>query len=128
MGTNYYAHKNACPTCGRGEAVHIGKSSCGWCFSLHIHPEDGIQNLDDWKREWSKPGVVIKDEYGKTVTPSDMEDCIACRAGHGRLTDAWLAENHAERGPHGLARHRIEPGRCVGHGTGTWDLLVGEFS
>lgn len=50
MGTNYYLHtKPDCECCGRGfEPLHIGKSSGGWCFSLHVMPEDNINTLDDW--------------------------------------------------------------------------------
>ena len=42
MGTNYYFEDSSevCECCGRGaESLHIGKSSGGWCFSLHVMPE-----------------------------------------------------------------------------------------
>jgi hypothetical protein len=59
-----------------------------------------------------------------------------------RYSDVWFDEkkwglyrdeahfhliNQSCRGPNNLLRHQI--GRyCVGHGAGTWDLIVGEFS
>ena len=71
MGTNYYLHRNVCAHCGRGdEALHIGKSSAGWCFSLRVHPEEGIHDLPDWERELV--GGKIQDEYGETFPPVEL--------------------------------------------------------
>ena len=62
MGTNYYLYqKPDCECCGRPfEPLHIGKSSAGWCFALHIMPEDGISTLLDWCALWSAPGAFIR--------------------------------------------------------------------
>lgn len=111
MGTNYYLHSEVCPACGRSdEPLHIGKSSAGWCFSLHV--TDEITSLDDWRKEWSKPGRVIRNEYGADVSAGDMEACITRRAaGPGRE----------------LIRHELD-GRWIAHGDGTYDLIRGEFS
>jgi hypothetical protein len=131
MGTNYYLHTEVCPHCGRSdEPLHIGKSSAGWCFSLHVYPDKGISTLEDWKDIWSNPKSVINDEYSRTVTPEDMLDTIANRYWHGvqNTSHRWLAENYAEIGPNHLARHAISEGHCIGHGEGTWDYIVGEFS
>lgn len=110
MGTNYYHHKAApCPTCGhQDEPRHIGKSSGGWVFALHVYPEQGISDLPDWQREWATG--TIKNEYGDTLTPQEMLS---------RIT---------ERSKEWLRRDRIDGRHCVGHGSGTWDLIVGEFS
>lgn len=138
MGTNYYLHKNVCAHCGRGdEPLHIGKSSAGWCFGLHIIPEHGIRDLPDWEREWSTG--VIKDEYDRVVTPEEMRNIITNRGSedstkwekewwHGYGSEAGFhASNESERGPRGMLRARI--GRfCSGHGAGTWDLFEREFS
>ena len=143
MGTNYYLHdKPDCECCGRPyEPKHIGKSSAGWCFSLHVMPEDGINTLDDWRRLWSTPGAYILDEYGRSVPAADMEDWITKRGRDSDWSDPrrWSgpfgysseaefhARNMSERGPNGLLRHQI--GRhCIAHGEGTWDYIVGEFS
>lgn len=113
MGTNYYLHeREPCECCGREfKAMHIGKSSHGWCFSLHVDPNDNVQSLDDWRRLWSQPGARIVDECGAHITPEAMEQTITNRS-------------H----PHGLTRSRIDGYHCVGHGEGTWDYITGEFS
>lgn len=134
MGTNYYLEATPpppCPCCGRGyetQRLHIGKSSGGWCFSLHVIPEEGINSLADWQKRWSLPGFVIRDEYGDTHTSEQMLSVITVRAwGRAQQSASWYAQNHAVPGPNGLARHQI--GRyCVGHGEGTWDLIPGDFS
>lgn len=109
MGTNYYLHeKPDCECCGRPfEPLHIGKSSGGWCFALHVMPEDGINSLADWQERWNKPGAFIRNEYGETVSVQDMEDVITNR-------------------PMDTKRH--DDRYCVGHGPGTWDYINGEFS
>lgn len=66
MGTNYYAHLNACPTCHRSDKLHIGKS-------LHIvrgHPwnePEPIATFADWRRLLADPTAVVWDEYGQVV-------------------------------------------------------------
>jgi hypothetical protein len=164
VGTNYYLLKGGtspCPTCGHAEppiSEHIGKSSGGWCFSLHVGPfEDGetgqgsYRDLEDWKAEWSKPGARIEDEYGRAVDPDEMYQIIADRKGRDPGKDGkeeywpkgwWESpissrykseedfhrSNHSRRGPSGLLRCREDGCRCVGHGSGTWDMITGEFS
>jgi len=63
MGTNYYAQQDSCRHCGRCnkyDRYHIGKSSGGWNFSLHVKgpqehaanhelPEGKFSCLEDWK-------------------------------------------------------------------------------
>lgn len=131
MGTNYYLHVGVCPTCGRAEEVlHIGKSSAGWCFALHVLPERGINTLADWEQEWgpSRHYREIRDEYGEVVTPEELLRSITERSWEDSepQSPAWYMENHAEPGPKGLARHRIGQ-HSVGHGPGTWDYVLGEF-
>ena len=134
MGTNYYLYpKSPCRECGRPyEPKHIGKSSGGWCFSLHVIPEEGINHLEDWEKLWSQRGAVIKDEYGHKMGRADMKNIITERgiisAGPPHAGDRWLAKNSAENGPNGLVRRRIDSKFCIGHGNGTWDLMEGEFS
>ncbi len=140
MGTNYYwYHKPDCQCCLRSfDSLHIGKSSSGWCFSLHIIPEEGINCLDDWRARFSIEGSHIKDEYGDAVSVSDMLSIITEREGRNDYWDRFAcygykseadfhARNFSERGPNGLIRHRLND-RCISQGKGTWDCIVGEFS
>lgn len=112
MGTNYYLKetpKPPCECCKRPYEtpnLHIGKSSAGWCFSLHVMPEQGIDSLADWQREWAKPGTHIVDEYGRRIPTEDMLSIITERGGH-------------------LVRHKDRHARYGGR---TYDLIKGEFS
>lgn len=129
MGTNYYLHENVCAHCGRSDdPLHIGKSSAGWCFGLHVIPEEGLTDLRAWQERWARGGE-IRDEIGTVVSPEEMMAIITDR--RWNYARAWTASeyngNNAEPGPNGLVRHRV--GRyCLGHGAGTWDLIPGEFS
>jgi hypothetical protein len=48
-------------------------------------------------------------------------------APYGGSWDTFHRQNDSEPGPKGMLRHRIGS-FCVGHGSGTWDLCLGEFS
>lgn len=130
MGTNYYLYpKRPCPCCGRPyESLHIGKSSGGWVFALHVIPEEGIHSLADWRLRWSAPDAEIQNEYGDTISPAEMLSIITERSWDKplRWTAAMYKRNQAEPGPHGLVRSR-ESATCT-HGPGTYDLVLGDFS
>jgi hypothetical protein len=113
MGTNYYLHQRPdCECCGRSFVpLHIGKSSAGWAFALHVIPEDRIESLDDWRALWGAPGAYIKNEYGERIPIADMELIVTVR-------------NH----PRGLRRSDLDGLRCIGYGEGPWDYITGEFS
>lgn len=129
MGTNYYIEVGAiCPHCGAGgEKKHIGKSSAGWVFSLHVYPDEGINALKDWLPLLREN--PIHDEYGRDITYDDMMDQICNRNRTAKYIpdEHWYIENHAEPGPNNLARHKIDC-HCIGHGEGTWDYIIGDFS
>lgn len=134
MGTNYYLKQNVCPHCKRGdESLHIGKSSCGWHFSLHVIPELGINDLPDWEKLW-RDGVII-DEDGNIVTPEEMLKVVKdrgrekhdnCYYGYKSRKEFYRL-NHCQDGLNNLVRHTLGNG-CVKHGEGTWDCIVGDFS
>ena len=131
MGTNYYLYREpACKHCGHHgqEPLHIGKSSSGWCFSLHVLPEEGIASLEDWQRAWTAPAVSIEDEYGDAITPEQMLGIITHRSGRvAQHEPGYLAQNHAVDVPEGLLRHQMDGSHCIGHGDGTWDFITGTF-
>lgn len=132
MGTNYYLHRNCCDHCGRGagKPLHIGKSSAGWCFTLHVMPDPGyetddpiINTLDDWKKLFAEKGARIEDEHGDEVTVEEMLKTITERSWSGTHP-----VREGNPGPNGLTRHTIDYRYCIGHGEGTWDYCPGEFS
>lgn len=128
MGTNFYWHeKPPCEHCGhQPEGRHIGKSSAGWCFSLHVYPDEAINDLPDWQRLYEQG--EIRDEYGVVLSAEEMTGRITHRGWSRPPDDSFsYAANHAMAGPNNLVRHQIN-GHCIGHGEGTWDLIVGEFS
>lgn len=127
MGTNYYLRYNQCEKCGHLEEKHIGKSSVGWCFALHVYPDEGINDLLEWEVLW-KIGDIY-DEYERKITSAEMKRIITERKWKGTVLDrGWYFSNNAEPGPNGLARSKIDGSHCIGHGAGTWDLEVGDFS
>lgn len=134
MGTNYFWYeKSPCPHCGRPyEPLHIGKSSAGWCFSLHVYPELGINTLNDWRKKLFSKGC-IKNEYDELISYEVMMAIITDRrSGRGPISneelDQILKDNHAVAGPNNLLRHRVDGRFCIGHGDGTFDYIIGEFS
>jgi hypothetical protein len=139
MGTNYYLSPNCCIHCGRGdEKKHIGKSSGGWTFSLHVYPEDGIKDLLDWIPFFEAKGSKILDEYDREISGDMMLGIIRDREGKERDWDkspsgysSWEEfhrRNYSEKGPNGLLRFKVADHHCIGHGEGPWDLITGEFS
>lgn len=142
MGTNYYSVRRGVDyksvlsfwdLRGTEDCIHIGKSSAGWCFSLHVVPELGINALEDWIRMFIEPDRIIVDEYHEIVPFDRMMGTITQRGSLRTLVedDEFLRKNHAVPGPNGLYRHRLDHTRqfgCVGHGEGTWDMIFGEFS
>lgn len=128
MGTNYYLQeKPPCGECGREfERLHIGKSSAGWCFALHVIPELGINDFPDWVARWSKPGAIITDEYDRVVEPAVMRNTIVDRVPRTITLNSDIP-NSGTNLCYGLIRHKIDR-YCTGHGDGTYDFIVGEFS
>ncbi|MEE4144919.1 MAG: hypothetical protein V2I26_08975 [Halieaceae bacterium] len=151
MGTNFYHIKLGtwpCLLCGHTEPpekLHIGKSSAGWCFALHVIPEKGLNLLSDWESLFNSNAGRIEDEYGTPIEPGEMMEIITKRRsdrewGEGRWWNYSILgrpspyeseadfhdKNNSLRGPNGLLRRRIG-WYCIGHGEGTWDLVRGDF-
>ena len=143
MGTNFYFHY------AEHEPLHIGKSSVGWVFALHVYPDDGINDLGDWLRFLDTQDGRILDEYDSAVPVPDMVVIITKR-GRDDGEKQWQKSpygysswdnfhylNHSIPGPRGLLRSKVESrgshrqsftNGCVKNGEGTWDCMVGEFS
>ena len=142
MGTNYYLVKGDWPEplvpraplavdiaaiaeLARPATIHIGKSSYGWAFSLHVYPEVGIRTWDKMAELITlleRDGWRIEDEYrGRIPVVGNGHDVtiwdIIKRSG-GRWKPA-----HSE-----YSRHTVDGRHCIGHGEGLWDYCVGDFS
>lgn len=147
MGMNYYLKKEpfkCCPHCGQTmdepETIHIGKSSGGWCFSLH-GIEGYAMSLEEWIPHFYELPII--DEDGTEFTPQEMIakirdrglpdtieerlERVKAKTGHVLYGSAeeMLRRNHATLGPNNLMRH----GNATIHGGNEpWDLVIGEFS
>lgn len=128
------------------KGLHIGKSSGGWCFSLHVHPTLKINSLKDWKKLFDQ-GLILN-EYMDHISTEDMLKCILEREGSPQAPrnetqfnqlinsinsiyksfDDYLNKNHAKLGPYNLLRHKVDGIHCIKNGKGTYDLIIGEFS
>ena len=112
MGTNFYLNvveKGAT----LADQLHIGKSSAGWRFALHVMPERGINDLDDWLKIIQGERIcIITDEYGRILSLDELLTTITKRHWQGSVKY--------------LRRHTDS--RCISHGVGTWDCIVGDFS
>lgn len=149
MGCNFYLHgleeTIPCPHCGQDISeppLHIGKSSGGWVFALHVIPERDLNSLDDWMALLRKhePTTEIRSEEGEVLSIAELNDRIVDRRWHHSVEDrdfpdGWYRSlkdfyerNCAEPGPNNLIRSKVDGVYCVGHGEGTWDLRAGEFS
>lgn len=136
MGTNYYVQTGPlCPHCGRGPVeLHLGKSSSGWVFGLHVYPDMGINTLADWIEYWRDKHIM--DECGASISPEDMIRFITERSFGDRTHapygysswDEFHSRNYSEDGPNNLVRHRVDGTHCIAHGEGTYDYIVGAFS
>ena len=157
MGTNFHLIYNEmvdveCPCCGHTKKErkkrHLGKSSGGWYYALHVYPEELLGTFDDIRQhvyEVLEQGGHIEDEYGGVVPVEDWLQCVTVRSakhpvdyqrdlaeafGHRRYQSVkhYLDAMQAVEGPNNLLRAKIDGMRCIGHGTGTCDYMVGNFS
>ena len=134
MGTNYYVKNSLNP---ETDFLHIGKSSGGWFFMLHVVPEMGLNDLPDWVNYFE--GREILDSGGNRIFTDEMVNIISKRSGDvvtpepGNFSRydgfaSMLQRNGAiyVKDKRLIRRKFIAP--CVGHGAGTWDLVIGNFS
>lgn len=132
MSTNYYWIKTGiCSHCGGyrdRDVFHIGKSSPGWCFALHVDDELDVHDLVDWQDLWLTGGTIVN-EYDDVISSERMTEIITIREGHMEKPklSAFCKANHAIPGPNRLARRIVDGRYCVGHGEGTWDKVAGYF-
>ena len=139
MGTNYYLHRGVCESCGKpDEVLHIGKQSTGWAFGLHVIPELGLNDLEDWIPLFEEAGSVIVSEYwndtlgGPTrCTPQSLGPSSSS-SDKETIDTEWMIECISNglpvQGGRDSCRHKIDGTFCVGRGKCGCDLIAGEFS
>ena len=108
--------------------LHIGKSSAGWCFSLHIYPEYGIHTWGDWLKLIGRKWIVS--EYHRRVSKAELIEIVTKRrfqdnreyynSGKHPYYKSWnefLLKNGAEEGPLNSIRAKAgrEYSRTVSH-------------
>lgn len=152
MGCNFYLVYNEivdveCHCCGHVKQEkrkrHLGKSFGGWCYSLHVYPEEGLHDFvsicqevgvclgdggyieDEYGDEWTEDAWVADVEIRYRSLPISEESVI--KQGYKSLQD-FLDRNNAIIDPNNLLRHKIDGRYCIGHGGSTYDYLVGDFS
>ena len=148
MGTNYYMVKGDHPPeghydhplnpllkygTGRPPMIHIGKSSGGWCFSLHVYPDFGVHTLADWKHFAARlvgEGWRVDDEYGTEHTLDDLWRVVEREGWEKKDELCRVAERVGweQKMGRALTRHEVDSTYCIGHGEGLYDYIVGEFS
>lgn len=136
MSTNYYLMNNCCPTCGHTQRPrHIGLSAMGWAFLLHVYPEEGIHDWDDWEKllraSANVETTMIKDEYGNVITFEEMCREVTERKAvpsADKMSVADLDKNQAFLDNNKLMRSKLIKDRTIRNGAGTWDCCIGDFS
>lgn len=137
MGTNYYLEgykPRQLSSTPCEQTLHIGKSSYGWVFALHVIPELGINDFPDWIKLFHEEGTRIIDEYDREVSKFEMTSLITDREDMVPSSPAkdqeFLKQNYAVYDEYNcLLRAEVsERTRCIRHGGGSWDLIEGEFS
>ena len=79
MGTNYYL-KTSCECCEQETILHLGKRSCGWRFTFHIYPDEGLNNsqeiMEYLHRIISKNDSRIINEYSEELTLEEFKTLV----------------------------------------------------
>lgn len=114
MGTNYYltlAELAEVPHAELWEQppprLHIGKSSYGWTFGLHVYPKSKTRpkDLQEWRALFSNSDFHIVDEYDRQISTREMLNVILDRDySHRQIVDGHV---------------------CIGWGDGSYDLCIG---
>jgi hypothetical protein len=125
MGVNYYIRPIGEKESDANERrIHIGKSSAGWCFALHVHPKLRIFTLQDWESLFDNHEII--NDYDVIISKDEMLKIIRDRKFHleRNLDQEFLKINHAIAGPNGLLRSNDD--RVLYQGEGTWDCIIGD--
>lgn len=80
MSTNFYAFG---PFRGGepGSGLHVGQSAAGWRFLFRTHPDLGLTTHTAWQTFLRRPGIRIETEYGREVSPDEVDATMTEREG-----------------------------------------------
>lgn len=135
--------------------ILIGEHNSGWCFGLHVYPDQHIKTLNDWIEIFNLLDVknesivyvedngneinecridiynlksVIKDGYSLESPKKIFNDCKFIKSFYRDYED-FLNRNNLIEGPNNLLRRRIDGNYCIGHGEGNFafDYINGNF-
>ena len=130
MGTNYYLNRHCTAPCEHCniEPLHIGKHSAGWEFGFRGHPELGIENFTDWRREIDKTRDIVQSL--KSRGDSETEDLAVITDEYGWIIEPEkfieLVEN--SRKPRGSQNTRPRKRDHCRRDNEGWDFYDDEFS
>ena len=111
------------------ETLHIGKSSWGWTFSLHVIPEKGLECWRDWE-EVLVGSRRIYNEEGEDVSLEELRETVLHRARKLSDEDKARMEETARRYGYFLDRRTwLFRGNESNKGEdGDYSMMEGEFS
>lgn len=76
MSVNYYAFGPFPGGRRDGGGLHVGQSAAGQRFLFRAHPDQGLTTLADWLAFLHRPGVTLRNEYGRAVTVQEMRETM----------------------------------------------------
>lgn len=109
MSTNYYAFGPFPGGGSDGEGLHIGQSAAGWVFLFRAHDAPDLASRAAWVEFLAQPGVVIRNEYGREVSTSEMVETMSARRGQeGRLLRRRGLRSSLDAHPHWANRYLVD--------------------
>lgn len=108
---------------------HIGKSSVGWRFLLQVYPEQGINNLKDWKKLFGKNDIYS--ECNEQLTKKDMINIITKRKpldNFKNKTSYISSDGETYEIRNGLIVHPLKYHIIDNSAKETYDVCEGDFS
>lgn len=138
MGTNYYAEFGNRIYPYKANRIHIGKSSSGWAFALHLDLTKGLGTFLEWRNFYSQPQIIIRTDAGETIHPKEMTQIITARDYRNYKMDpemlgplkAWYDVEHGLlRAVCGKSTNLMGDPVCIASDPQvTFDVFVGDFS
>ncbi|MFG3532857.1 hypothetical protein ACGF8B_40055 [Streptomyces sp. NPDC047917] len=112
MSVNYYAFGPFVGGRPDGEGLHIGQSVAAQRFLFRAHSDQGLTTLGDWLAFIDRPGVTIRNEYGRKVTAREMQETMTASTDRqgAPLRPRFLhgsEDRYLTSGGHAFCRHEF---------------------